>query len=130
MKKILVLASALMATTSMTAYSMEAPMHEAPFAGINTVMEKCHIISENEFMYKGAAKTKLTINKNYILASCTAKYLEVKEAPVQNEGRVSEIPCIIAVEEDEAVIKYSGVGGFTVSQGGVVTANCKVDKNL
>ena len=40
------------------------PMHDTPFVGINPVMEKCHIIAEEDdtFAYQGDAKTKLTIN--------------------------------------------------------------------
>mgnify|MGYP007022654806 FL=1 len=108
------------------------PMHEAPFVGINPVMEKCHIIAEDDtFTYQGEAKTKLTINKNYVLATCKAEYIVDYENPIEIEGRVEGIPCMIGIPEwaDLEVKGHSeGIGGFTASQDGVVTATCKAPR--
>ena len=108
------------------------PMHEAPFVGINPVMEKCHIIAEDDnFAHQGPAKTKLTINKNYVLATCKAEYIVDHENPIEIEGRVEGIPCMIGIPgwaDLEVKGPSNGIGGFTVSQGGVVTATCKAPR--
>jgi len=117
---------------AMTANAMPHHTPEAPFVGINPIMEKCHIIAENEaFAHQGSADTKFTINKNYILASCKAEYLVDKENPIEIEGRVEGIPCMIGIPgwaNLEVKGPSFGTGGFTVSQGGVVTATCKVPR--
>ena len=73
--------------------------HEAPFVGINPVMEKYHILAEegDEFEYKGEAKTKLTINKNYVLATCKAEYIMDEETLIDIQGRVEGVSCMIGI---------------------------------
>jgi|GEM_PF-1573455 len=125
MKKMIILGAGLF-ITAMNVNAMQP--HEAPFAGINTVKNMCHIVAEeNAFTYKGDAKTKLTINKNYILASCKAEYILDKENPIEIEGRVEGIPCNIKVAGEN--VPFRGTGGFTVNQGGSVTATCKVPRS-
>jgi len=117
---------------AMNASAMPMP-HDAPFLGINPINSMCHIIAENEaFTHQGPAETKFTINKNYILASCKAEYLVDKENPIEIEGRVEGIPCMIGIPgwaKLEVKGPSFGTGGFTVSQGGVVTATCKVPRS-
>jgi len=108
------------------------PMHEAPFVGINPVMDKCHVIAEDDaFTYQGAAETKLTINKNYVLATCKADYIVDEENPIDIQGRVEGIPCMVGIPGHaglEVRGPSHGVGGFTVNQGGSVTASCKAPR--
>ncbi len=73
MNKISILTAGLF-ITSFNVSAMPEHQHEAPFLGINPVMEKCHMIAEDDaFAYQGEAKTKLTINKNFVLATCKAE---------------------------------------------------------
>jgi len=129
MKKLLLLGVGLL-VSAMNVNAM--PMHEAPFVGINPVMEKCHIIAEyDEFAYQGPAETKLTINKNYVLATCKAEYIVDKENPIDIQGRVEGIPCMVGIPGWaglEVKGPSAGTGGFTVSQGGIVTATCKAPR--
>jgi len=129
MKKLLLLGAGLL-VSAMNVNAM--PMHEAPFVGINPVMEKCHIIAEyDEFAYQGPAETKLTINKNYVLATCKAEYIVDKENPIDIQGRVEGIPCMVGIPGWaglEVKGPSAGTGGFTVSQGGIVTATCKAPR--
>jgi len=130
MKKMLILGAGLFITT-MNVNAM--PQHDAPFVGINPVMNMCHIIAEDDaFAHQGPAETKFTINKNYILASCKAEYLVDKENPIEIEGRVEGIPCMIGIPgwaKLEVKGPSFGTGGFTVNQGGSVTATCKVPRS-
>jgi len=119
MKKIYLLAAGLFATS----INVSAMPHDLPFFGINTVMDKCHI-EDNDFSYKGEAKTKLTMNKNFVLATCKAEYIVDEENPIEIEGRVEVNTCMIMTKEG----RKSGTGGFTVSQGGIVTAICKAPR--
>jgi len=134
MKKLLLLGAGLLVSAmNVNAMGMGGGGdHEAPFVGINPVMEKCHIIAEyDEFEYKGEAKTKLTINKNYVLATCKAEYIMDEENPIDIQGRVEVIPCMIGIPGKaglEVKGPSFGTGGFTVSQGGVVTATCKAPR--
>ena len=122
-KTLLLGAGLLVSAMNINAMPMQ---HDAPFVGINPVMEKCHIIAEgDEFTYQGGAKTKLTINKNYVLATCKAEYIVDKENPIDIQGRVEGIPCRVMIPKTG---KFEGTGGFTVSQGGVVTATCKAPR--
>jgi len=128
MKKISFLLSSM--AMLLSANSINAmPMHDAP-VGINPVMERCHIIAEDaSFAHQGPAKTKLTINKNYVLATCKAEYIVDPENPIEIEGRVEGIDCMIGIPGWaglEVKGPSFGTGGYTVSQGGVVTATCKV----
>ena len=128
-KTLLLGAGLLVSAMNINAMPMQ---HEAPFVGINPVMEKCHIIAEgDEFAYQGGAKTKLTINKNYVLATCKAEYIVDKENPIDIQGRVEGIPCMIGIPGWaglEVKGPSTGTGGFTVSQGGAVTATCKAPR--
>jgi len=107
--------------------------HDAPFVGINPVMEKCHIIAEegDDFEYKGQAKTKLTINRNYVLATCKAEYIMDEETLIDIQGGAEGISCMIGIPGKaglEVKGRSFGTGGFTVSQSGVVTAHCKAPR--
>ena len=85
-----------MVIVSLTANAMES--QEAPFVGINPVMNMCHVIAEDSaFAYQGPAETKLTINGNYVLATCKAEYIVDKENPVNLQGRVEGIPCRVGI---------------------------------
>lgn len=138
MKKLLLLGAGLLISAMNVNAMGGGGDHEAPFVGINPVMEKCHIIAEDdesvendEFAYQGEAKTKLTINKNYVLATCKAEYIVDKENPIDIQGRVEGIPCMIGIPGWaglEVKGPSKGTGGFTVSQGGVVTATCKAPR--
>lgn len=129
MNKILVLGAGLLVST-MNVNAM--PQHEAPFVGINPIMNKCHIIAEEgAFAHQGPAETKLTINKNYVLATCKAEYIVDEENPIDIQGRVNGIDCMIGIPgwaHLEVKGPSAGTGGFTVSQGGVVTAHCKAPR--
>ena len=128
MKKILLLGAGLLVSV-MNVNAMGGGGHHptAPFIGINTSDDgRCHIITEGgEFTYKGPAETKLTENKNRRIATCKAEYSVDEEFPVEIDGRVGDIPCRIGIP---GTGHFDGTGGFTVSKGGVVTGNCKVDK--
>ena len=119
-----------MAITFVNANAMES--HEAPFVGINPLMNMCHIIAEdNVFAYQGPAETKLTINDNYVLATCKAEYIVDEENPIDIQGRVEGIPCRIGIPGWaglEVRGPSDGIGGFTVSQGGTVSAKCKAPR--
>ncbi len=121
MKKIHLLAIAL-TVTSINASAME---HEGPFLGINTMMDMCHMISEDDdFEYRGPSKTKLTMNNNFVLATCKGEYIQDAEMIVPN-GRTQAVPtCRIKVKGVKGT--FQGTGGFTVdSEDGTVSANCK-----
>ena len=129
MKKIFGLGAVLLVST-MNVNAM--PQHQAPFVGINPVMNMCHIIAEDEsFAHQGPAETKLTINKNYVLATCKAEYIVDEENPIDIQGRVEGIPCMIGIPGWaglEVKGPSAGTGGFTVNQGGAVTATCKAPR--
>jgi len=120
MKKLLLLGIGLL----VSATSVNAMPHEGPFVGINPVMEKCHIIAEegDDFEYKGQAKTKLTINRNYVLATCKAEYIMDEETLIDIQGRAEGVSCMIGIPGKaglEVKGPSVGAGGFTVSQSGV-----------
>ena len=125
-----IIISAGITLTAMNVNAME--VHEAPFVGINPVMNMCHVIAEDSaFAYQGPAETKLTINENYVLATCKAEYIVDEENPVDIQGRIEGIPCRIGIPGWaglEVKGPSDGTGGFTVSQGGIVTANCKAPR--
>ncbi len=54
-----------------------------------------------------------------------------EENPIEIGGRIEGIPCKIGIPK-WAGLEVSGhsigTGGFTVSEGGVVTAHCKVER--
>jgi len=100
--------------------------HEGPFLGINTMMDKCHMISEdNEFEYKGSSETKLTMNKNFVLATCKGEYIQDKDGEmIIPNGRTQVPACRIRVDGFDGF--FQGIGGFTVdTEDGTVSANCK-----
>jgi len=100
--------------------------HEGPFLGINTMKDMCHMISEdNGFTYLGKSETKLTMNKNFVLASCKGEFLQDDEMAIDlPHGRNQVTPCRIKVEGIKGF--FEGTGGFTVdADDGVVSANCK-----
>ncbi len=129
MKKICLLGIGLMvAAFNANAIGGGEQMHEAPFIGINTWKDKCHIIAENDaFTYQGDAKTKVTMNDQFVIATCQARYLSDEDVePVYIDGRNQVTGCHIKVEGLPAFI---GNGGFTVSPDGVVNGNCKALRN-
>jgi len=127
MKKIHLLALAL-TIPSINVSAMDGPdSHEGPFLGINTMKDMCHMISENnDFTYLGKSETKLTMNKNFVLATCKGEYIQDGEMMVPN-GRTQVPTCRIKVEGFKGV--FQGTGGFTVdSEDGTVSANCKASR--
>jgi len=100
--------------------------HEGPFLGINTMKDMCHMISENnDFTYLGKSEIKLTMNKNFVLATCKGEYLQTDEMSVEDlHGRNQVVNCRIKVKGHHGTFK--GTGGFTVdADEGTVSANCK-----
>jgi len=98
------------------------------FLGINTMMDKCHMETvDDTFIFKGIpAETKITMNKNYVLATCKAEYLQDEEAVEYPNGRNHSYACRI---RDDKPGYYEGTGGFTIdSDEGTVSGNCKADK--
>ena len=103
--------------------------HEGPFLGINTMKGMCHMVSDdNTFTYMGKSETKLTMNKNFVLASCKGEYLQDEEMAIDiPNGRNQVVDCRIKVEGIPGF--FEGTGGFTVDvDEGVVSANCKAIK--
>jgi len=100
---------------------------QGPFLGMNTVKSMCHMVSEdNNFIYKGPSETKLTMNKNFVLATCKGEYIQDGEMMVPN-GRTQVPACRIKVEGFDGF--FEGTGGFTVdSEDGTVSANCKASR--
>lgn len=101
--------------------------HEGPFLGINTMKDMCHMISDdNTFTYKGPSETKLTMNNNFVLATCKGVYLQAEEMAIDlPNGRNQVVDCRIKVEGIPGF--FEGIGGFTVdTDEGTVSANCKV----
>jgi len=129
MKKIHLLALVLTAT-SMNVNAMGGMgEHEGPFLGINTMKDMCHMISEdNEFSYQGKSETKLTMNKNFVLATCKAEYIQDDEMSVEDvHGRNQVVNCRIKVQGFHGF--FEGRGGFTVdADNGQVSANCKASR--
>jgi len=100
--------------------------HEGPFLGINTMMDMCHMISEdNSFTYKGKSETKLTMNKNFVLATCKGEFLQDDDMDAElPHGRNQVTACRIKVAGYKGF--FEGTGGFTVdADEGTVSANCK-----
>lgn len=98
MKKISLFAIALTATSLNVNAMGGMGNHEGPFLGINTMMDMCHMISEdNDFTYKGKSETKLTMNKNFVLATCKGEYIQDGEMMVPH-GRTQVSNCRIKVE--------------------------------
>lgn len=124
MKKLLL--ANVMLLSAFTANAGEAML------GINPVMGKCHIATADEsFMFHGSAETKLTINNNYVMATCKAEYIVDPENSVNTEGREDGIACHVGVPGKaglEVKGPQYGTGGFTVSAGGVATAFCKAPR--
>lgn len=103
--------------------------HEGPFLGINTMKDMCHMVSEdNSFIYKGPSETKLTMNKNFVLATCKGEYLQDDEMSVEPlHGRNQVVDCRIKVQGVPGF--FEGTGGFTVdADEGTVSANCKANR--
>jgi len=131
MKKIHLLALALTVTSiNVSAMGMggnDDMEHQGPFLGINTMKDMCHMISEDEnFTYMGKSETKLTMNKNFVLATCKGEYIQDGEMMVPN-GRTQVPACRIKVEGFKGT--FQGTGGFTVdSEDGTVSANCKASR--
>jgi len=126
MKKIHLLALAL-TVTSINANAMGGMDHMGPFLGINTMKDKCHMVSEDDnFTYMGKSETKLTMNKNFVLATCKGEYIQDGEMMAPN-GRTQVPACRIKVEGFKGT--FQGTGGFTVdSEDGTVSANCKASR--
>ena len=126
MKKMYLLAIGLM-VSSINANAMGGMgEHEGPFLGINTMKGMCHMVSDdNTFTYMGKSETKLTMNKNFVLASCKGEYLQYEEMTIDiPHGRNQVVDCRIKVEGIPEF--FQGTGGFTVdTDEGVVSANCK-----
>lgn len=109
------------------------PSFDGSFLGINVSMEHCRMQTEDDsFAYMGEAKTKYTMNKNYILANCKAEYLqdeELEQAVIER----ADIPCRIAKNNPDPearpkMIHYDGMGGFTVTPSGYVIGHCRAEK--
>lgn len=121
------------------------PTFDGSFLGINTAKDHCRMQTEDgSFTYMGGAKTKLTMNNNYVISSCKAEHElgdKIEEAMVERE----DIPCRIAMENSMGMekpmgtegsmgngkpkmIHYEGVGGFTVTPAGNVAGHCKAEK--
>lgn len=134
MKKIHILAIAL-TVTSINASAMggmggNGDMgHQGPFLGINTMKDMCHMISEdNGFTYMGKSETKLTMNKNFVLATCKGEYIQDQDGEMMvPNGRTQVSTCRIKVQGFHGF--FEGTGGFTVdSEDGTVSANCKASR--
>jgi len=100
--------------------------HVGPFLGINTMKDMCHMISEgNDFSYQGKSETKLTMNKNFVLATCKGEYLQDDDMSVEDvHGRNQIVNCRIKVKGYHGF--FEGKGGFTVdADEGTVSSNCK-----
>ncbi len=122
MKKLLLLGAGLL-VSAMNVNAMPAPP-DVPFIGINPVKGHCHIeATGGEFSYMGPAEVKFTENRNFMIATCKAEYDVDEELPIDIQGR--EGSCRIGIPGKGPT---EGTGGFTVSQGGVVTGRCKVEK--
>ena len=134
MKKIFLLGIGLMVSAA-NVNAME--LHDGPFIGINTFKDKCQAATEGEptddgfFGYIGDAKTKVVMNKNFVIATCkadvddtTLEYLAGEEAIVERD----DIPCRIAVKKPGShppMAHYDGTGGFTVTPSGNINGHCK-----
>jgi len=122
MKKIYILATTLM----LSSINVNAAPHEGPFLGINTMEEKqmCHMITEgDDFEYKLPSEITLTMNNNFVLATCKGEYLQDPDVIIE-PGRTKVSNCRIKV--DGHADFFEGTGGFTVdTYQGVVSANCK-----
>ncbi len=97
-----------------------------PFLGINTMKGMCHMVSEdNSFIYRGKSETKLTMNKNFVLATCKGEYIQDADMSIDDiNGREQVVDCRIKVEGISGF--FNGTGGFTVdTEEGFVSANCK-----
>ena len=134
MKKIFLLGIGLM-VSAVNINAME--LHEGPFVGINTFKDKCQAATAGEpsddgfFGYIGEAKTKVIMNKNFVIATCkadvddtTLEYLAGEEAIVERD----DIPCRIVVKKPgphQPMTHYDGTGGFTVTPSGNINGHCK-----
>jgi len=126
MKKICLLGIGLMIAT-FNAYAMESEqmMPEGPFIGINTWKDKCHVVTEdNAFLYMGDAKTKVTMNDQFVIATCQVVYPTDADVPPVN-GRNEVANCHIKVEGYPG---FQGQGGFTISADGIINGNCKAPR--
>lgn len=121
------------------------PQPEGNFLGINLSKEHCRMQVEDgdedgdfDFEYRGEGKVKYTKNKNYILATCKAEYLQVEDGEGGDDTveqaivERDDIKCMIAEENTPGtkphMIHYVGVGGFTVTPNGQVIGRCKYEK--
>jgi len=124
MKKIL-LANVLL----MCAFTVKAE----PMLGINAVMDKCHVVTDDgTFAYQGPAETKLTINDNFVIATCKAEYIVDADNPVNLQDKVEGIPCHVGIPGWaglEVKGPSYGTGGFTVSATGIINAFCKAPRS-
>jgi hypothetical protein len=129
MKKIFLLGVGLMIST-VNVNAMQ--MHDGPFIGINTFKDKCQAVTEDEsFRYIGDAKTKVTMNKNFVIATCKADVDDSMFDEIMVEETIIErddIPCKIAVRKPNShppMAHYNGTGGFTVTPSGNINGHCK-----
>ena len=126
MKKIFLLGAGLM-LSALNVNAME--MHPGPFIGINTFKDKCQTTTEDEsFSFMGDAKTKFTMNKNFVIATCKADVENSMRSDMAGEEAIVErddIPCRIAVRKPGSkppMVHYDGMGGFTVTPSGNIKA--------
>lgn len=107
-------------------------LHDGPFIGINTFKDKCQVSTEDEsFRFMGDGKTKITMNKNFVIATCKAdvddsmvEYMAGEEAIVERD----DILCRIAVKKPgpkQPMTHYDGMGSFTVTPSGNINGYCK-----
>jgi len=125
MKKILLANVLFFCAFTVTAETSE------PFVGINPVMGMCHVETEDSaFVYHGKADTKLTINDNFVIATCKAEApFDAENPPALHER--GGIDCHVGIPGKaglEVSGKSEGTGGFTVSSSGVVSAFCKASR--
>lgn len=139
-----IISQLLCASAAMLFVSNVSAMSSGPkgdFLGINISKEHCRMQAVDgdggfDFEHRGEGKVKYTMNKNFILATCKANYLqdvELEQAIVER----ADIPCKIAKENPDfkpgqghgpKMVHFEGFGGFTVTPSGQVIGRCKAEK--
>jgi len=124
MKKSLLLGAVLLVSAINVNAMATTTTADVPFIGINPVKGVCHIeATDGEFSYMGPAEVRFTENRKFMIAVCKAEYDVNEDYPIDIQGRKAS--CRIRIPGKGPT---EGVGGFTVSQGGLVSGRCKVEK--
>ncbi|WP_341327407.1 hypothetical protein [Methylotuvimicrobium sp. KM2] len=114
----------LLAANVANAMQPHAPIVINPFG--NQGNGGCNIASEaGDSVYHGPASVKVTINKNFAIASCTVTPDtdgDVQPAFVERD----DVPCRIKYDHPGPFF-YNGFGGFTATPSGNVIARCKAE---